>query len=206
MVGVGTELGTLEGSFDISNDGNLEVLFLVVSLGYTDGKVIGSDEGIKLELSYIKFIGTILVNVVGITLGIDGRTDLVSSGVSFDDFNDGKLEGLLLGVSLVSTDCKVIGSDEVVKLVSTDGKVLRTILGNVDRITLDIDVGTELGSLDGSFDSSDGGNLEVFLLVGSLGYTDGKFFGSDEGIKLELSGGKVLGNILVNVDGIALGE
>ena len=37
-----------------------------------------------------------------------------------------------------------------------------------------VDVGTELGSLDGSFDNSDGGNLEVFLLVGSLGYTDGK--------------------------------
>ena len=30
--------------------------------------------------------------------------------------------------------------------------------------------------------------------------------GSDEGIKLGLSGGKVIGDILVNVDGITLGD
>ena len=34
----------------------------------------------------------------------------------------------------------------------SDGKVLVTILGNVYRIILSIDVGTELGYLDGSFD------------------------------------------------------
>ena len=91
VINVGTELGTLDGSFDISNDVNIEVLLLVVSLEYTDGKVLGSDEGIKLGLSYSKLIDTILLNVVGITLGIDDRTKLGSSGVSFDDYNDGKL-------------------------------------------------------------------------------------------------------------------
>ena len=40
------------------------------------------------------------------------------------------------------------------------------------------------------------------MLVGSLGYTDGKVLGSYEGIKLGLSAGKVLVTILVNVDGI----
>ena len=87
---------------------------------------------------------------------------------------DGKLEVLLLGVSLVSTYGKVIGSDEVIKLVYTDGKVLSTILVNSYGITLGIAVGTELGSLDGLFDSSNNGNLEEFFPVGSLGYTDGK--------------------------------
>ena len=40
---VGTELGSLVGYFDCSNDGKLEVLFLGGSLGSTDGKVFGSD-------------------------------------------------------------------------------------------------------------------------------------------------------------------
>ena len=42
------------------------------------------------------------------------------------------------------------------------------------------------------------------MLVYSLGYTYGKVLGSDEGIKLGLFDDKVLGNILVNVDGITL--
>ena len=48
----------------------------------------------------------------------------------------------------------MLGSDEGIKLVSNDGKVIETILGNVDEITLGIDVGTYLGSLDGLFDGS----------------------------------------------------
>ena len=39
----------------------------------------------------------------------------------------------------------------------------------------------------------------------SLEYTDGKVHGSYEGIKLVCMDGKVLGSILVNVDGIILG-
>ena len=41
------------------------------SLGYTDGKVHGSDEGIKLGCIDAKLLGTILGNVDGIILGID---------------------------------------------------------------------------------------------------------------------------------------
>ena len=50
----------------------------------------------------------------------------------FDGSNDGKLEGLYLGCSLVKTDGKVPGSDEVIRLGLFDGKVIGTILGNVD--------------------------------------------------------------------------
>ena len=39
----------------------------------------------------------------------------------------------------------MIGCNEEIKLGSDDGKVLGTILGNVDVITLGIDVGTDLG-------------------------------------------------------------
>ena len=44
------------------------------------------------------------------------------------------------------------GSDEVIKMGSNDGKVIITILGNIDVIILGIDIGTEPGSLDRSFD------------------------------------------------------
>ena len=54
----------------------------------------------------------------------------------------------------------MLGFDEVIKLVSTDGKVIGTMLGYVDVITLFIDAGTELGSLDGSFYVNNYGNLE----------------------------------------------
>ena len=53
----------------------------------------------------------------------------------------------------------MLGFDEGIKLGSTDGKVIGAILVNVDLITLDIDAGTELGLLDGSFDDSDDGNI-----------------------------------------------
>ena len=46
--------------------------------------------------------------------------------------------------------------------------MLSTILGNVDRITLGLDVGIGLGSFDGSFDSSNGDKLERLLLGYSL--------------------------------------
>ena len=75
-------------------------------------------------------IGTIPGDVDEITFGIDVVIELGSLDGSFDGFNDGKIEGLLIEDSLVSTDDKVIGSDEGIKLVSTDGKVIGTILGN----------------------------------------------------------------------------
>ena len=63
----------------------------------TNGKVLGSDEGIKLRLYDTKGLGTILGNVDGITLGLDVGTDLGSLDVSFDGSNNDKSEGLILG-------------------------------------------------------------------------------------------------------------
>ena len=70
----------------------------------------------------------------------------------------------MLGESLGSTDGEVIGSDEGIKLGSTDGKVIGNVIGDVERITVGIDVGTELRPLDGSFDDSNGGSLEGLFL------------------------------------------
>ena len=78
----------------------------------------------------------------------------------------------------------MIGSDEGIKLVSNDGKVFGTIIGNVDRITLGIHIGTKLGFLDGSFDGYNEGKLEGLLIGDSLGSTEGKVIGSDEGTTL----------------------
>ena len=41
-----------------------------------------------------------------------------------------------------SNDCKVLGSDEGIKLALSDGKVIGDILGNLYVITLGFDVGT----------------------------------------------------------------
>ena len=43
----------------------------------------------------------------------------------------------------------MLGSDEVIKLVLSGGKVIGTIIENVDGITLGLDIGTGMGSLDG---------------------------------------------------------
>ena len=98
----------------------------------------------------------------------------------------------MLGDSLVYTDGKVLGSEEVTKLGYTVGKVIGTILGDVDGITCGLDIGTELGSLYESFDGSNDGKIERLFLGESLRYTDCKVIGSDEGIKMGLSGGKTL--------------
>ena len=66
---------------------------------------------------------------------------------------------VLMMENLVSTDFKVIGSDEGIKLRLSGGKVLGTILGNIYGITLGIDIGTRLGYLDGYFDGSNDGKL-----------------------------------------------
>ena len=59
--------------------------------------------------------------------------------------------------------------------------MLVTILGNVDGIKLRLDIGTELGFLDESYDGYNEGNLEGLLLGDSLVSTNGKVLGSDEG-------------------------
>ena len=65
----------------------------------------------------------------------------------------------MIGVSLISTDGKVLGYDEGIKLGSTYGKVYGPILVNVDLITPELDVGTYLGSLYLFFDGSNDGKL-----------------------------------------------
>ena len=66
----------------------------------------------------------------------------------------------------------MIVSDEGIKLGLYGGKIIGAILGNVDGITLLIDVGTKLGSLDSSFDGSNDRNIEGLFLGGSLVSTD----------------------------------
>ena len=93
--------------------------------------MLGSDEGVKLVLSGVGFIGTILGNVDGITLGINIGTYMVSLDLSFDGSNDGKLERLFLGDTVRSTDGKVLDPDKDVNQGLSDGKVFGTIIGNV---------------------------------------------------------------------------
>ena len=85
-----------------------------------------------------------------------------------------------------------------------DDKFLETALGNVDEIIFVIDVGTVLGSLDGSFDGYNGGHYDIFRIGDSKRSTDGKVIGYDENINVRLSISKVLVTILGNVDGITL--
>ena len=129
------------------------------SLGYTDGEVLGSDVAIKLGYTYGKVLVTILGSVDGIKLVIDDGTYIGSFYGLFDGSNHGKLESVLPGDSIWFTDGKVIGSDKVSKLSLFDGKVIATILGNVDEVTIALDVGTELGSLYRSFDYSNDGKF-----------------------------------------------
>ena len=68
--------------------------------------MLGSDQGIKIGSMDGKVIGTILEDAYVITIGIDVGTDLGNLYVSFDGSNDGKLERLLHGYSLVSTASK----------------------------------------------------------------------------------------------------
>ena len=122
-----------------------------------------SDEGIKLVYNNGEVIGTIPGNLYLITLGLDFGTDMDYSDVSFDGSSSGNIKGLFIGGSLGSTDSKVIGSDEGIKLGISEGKVIDTILVNVYGITLWIDVGTDLSYLDGSFYVSNDGKLDVHM-------------------------------------------
>ena len=59
-----------------------------------------------------------------------------------------------------STNGKLLGFDEGIKLVLSGGKVLVTIVGSVDVITPGIDFVTKLGSLGRFFDGSNANNIE----------------------------------------------
>ena len=71
-------------------------------------------------------------------------TYLDSLGASFDGSGYVKLEGLFLWFLLRHTDVKALVYDEGIKLVSTGGKFIGTIPGNIYGITLGIDIGTKL--------------------------------------------------------------
>ena len=101
---------------------------LGVSLGYTSGKLIGSDEGIKLGSTGGKVLVDILGNIYGITIGLDVGTDLGSLDGSLDGSNDGNIEGLFIGGSLRYTDGKVIDSNESIKQGYTESKVFALYL------------------------------------------------------------------------------
>ena len=61
-------------------------------MGYTDGKLLGFDEGINLRSTDGKLVVFMLGNINGITLGIGVRTYMGSFYESFDGYNDFKLE------------------------------------------------------------------------------------------------------------------
>ena len=90
----------------------------------------------------------------------------------------------------------MIGSDEGIELEYIDGEWLCTVLVYVYGIPPGLDVGTKLGSLDGSFDSSNNGKHDGLLFGGSLVSIDGKVTCSDESIKLGSTHGTVLWIIL----------
>ena len=73
-----TELGSLDGLFYGYNDNKSEVLLIGGSLWSTYGEEIGSDEGIKLGLFHCNVNEAILLNVYGITLGLNVWTEMCS--------------------------------------------------------------------------------------------------------------------------------
>ena len=77
--------------------------------------------------------------------------------------------------------------------------MLETILRNLNGIILGLDVGTYLGSLYVFLHRYNDSNLEGLLLGYSLVYTDHEVLGSDEGVKLGISDGKLLVTIFGNV-------
>ena len=141
--------------------------------------MLGLYEGIKLGSTDGEVIGTILGDKDVIPLELDIGTYMGSIDGPFDGSDDRKVEIIFLGDSLGSTDGKILSSDEGIKLVSTDSKVVCNILGDIDVITLGVDVGTYLSSLDRWFDGYNVGKLEGIFIGASLESTYGKVVGSD---------------------------
>ena len=71
-------MGSLYIYFAGSNYGELGGVFLGGSHKTTGGKLLCSDESVKLGLSGGKMLGTILGNIYGFTFDIDVGTDLLS--------------------------------------------------------------------------------------------------------------------------------
>ena len=101
--------------------------------------MIEFNDVLKLGCTEGNFL-TILVNVDGITIWLDVRTELGSLNGFFDGSYDDTIEGLLVGESMRSNDNKVIGFDEGIKMGLSDCKMLGIILGYVGEIILGLDV------------------------------------------------------------------
>ena len=82
----------------------LEGSALGVPLGSTGVLVIGSNVGILVESNDDDLIGSTLGLSDGYIFRIDEGTELVSDDGSFDDYNVGELEGLLLGLLIGVSD------------------------------------------------------------------------------------------------------
>ena len=85
------------------------------------------------------------------------------------------LERSVVGVPIRSTDKLVLGSDEGVKLGSTDCKLLGYALIVDNGIIIDTDERVHLVSYRGSFDVSSKGVLEDSFLGSTLGFIDNFF-------------------------------
>ena len=68
--------------------------------GYNDGGALRSDEDIILGFTDVGVLGSTLRLDDGVTFGVDYGSELGSSAASFNDSNDGKPVGSLLGISL----------------------------------------------------------------------------------------------------------
>ena len=66
------------------------------------------------------------------------------------------------------TDGILLGSDAIMKLIVSGGKLIVTILGDVDLLTLGMNFGTELVSLDVFVDSCNDRKPEGIKLGSSL--------------------------------------
>ena len=76
-----------------------------------------------------------------------------------DGSNDGNIQGLLLGYLLGCNDCKIFGFDGGIIIISTGGIGFGPLLGDVDGSTVGMDVVTEMGSSDMSFDGFNHGKV-----------------------------------------------
>ena len=75
----------------------------------------------------------------------------------------------------------------------TDGEVLGSTLGSADRNTIGIDEGTDMDSIDGSFDGSNEVKLVGLLFGEALVSDDGTVLGRSDGALEETKDGMLEG-------------
>ena len=91
---------TVLGSFDVTKD---EGSTLGVSPGFTEGEVLGSEEGMVHGTG--EALGYILVAVDNVKFGLDDRADLGSLTSSLEGSNFGIPKGALFGVPIEEPSC-----------------------------------------------------------------------------------------------------